>query len=105
MSIEELFKDKSIQEVIVSLQETAEELKNLTNPIKLTMNPKMKSEDELFQKVKELRIEVEELAKKVEDNKSGRNLKVIKDITEKVKKIVSEKQKIQEELRLLRASN
>ena len=98
MSIDELFNEKSIKDVVKSLEEIDEEFKNLTKSLKRVLNPDERKKEDLFRKVHDLRMEADELTKKMEEGENSKDLHTIRMITDRVKQIVNEKLEIQKEL-------
>ena len=98
MSIDELIASRTIREIAKSLDDVHLELTKLTKPIKLVLSPDEKKKDELFNQVKDLRQETEELIKQMQGR---RDLKVVKQITSRVKKIIEEKEQIKQAMKLL----
>jgi hypothetical protein len=105
MSIDELITEKTINDVVISLEQALFELKNVINPLKLALNPSEKKKKELFQRVKDLRIETEELVKKMKEGEDNKDLRLIRKITNRVKEIIEEKQLLKNELKRLDFQN
>lgn len=102
MSIEELFSNRGIINIIDKLDEVEEGLKHLTIDIRNIINPdKKKTRDELFVEAKKLRLEAEDLIKQAELSEKRNDLVAIKNITKRVKEIVEEKRKIEKELTII----
>jgi len=104
MSIEELMENNPNQ-IIINLENVVTELRNLTLPLKRIINPKVGKKEEIFERIKELRLKTEDITKSMEEAMDTHNLRTIREITNKVKEIIAEKEVLKEELRNLDVKN
>lgn len=106
MSIDELIKENTMHDVVNSLEDIDKKLKNVLKPLKklLTHDKGSEKKEELYKRVRELRLEADALVKKMHDEEHRADLNVLKNITNKVKNIIKEKQRIQEEIKLMKVN-